>query len=100
MSNEQQAQTDNDRARALLTQWSQEWGCTVVSRYEGDRWDKLVELIAAALGAGRGQDCQTITELRERIVELHTEIEKWREERDKALEETKRYRAIMHTLTR
>ena len=36
-------------ARQLLTQWSEQEGCTVVSRYEGDRWDKLVDIIATAL---------------------------------------------------
>ena len=36
-------------ARDLLTQWSEQEGCTVVSRYEGDRWDKLVDIIATAL---------------------------------------------------
>ena len=35
-------------ARHILTQWSEQEGCTVVSRYEGDRWDKLVDIIAAA----------------------------------------------------
>ena len=38
-----------EKARALLTQWSEQEGCTVVSRYEGDRWDKLVDIIATAL---------------------------------------------------
>ena len=43
--------TPHQRARALLTKWSEQEGCTVISRYEGDRWDKLVDLIAAALEA-------------------------------------------------
>ena len=37
------------KARELLTAWSEEEGCSVVSRYEGDRWDKLVDIIATAL---------------------------------------------------
>ena len=37
------------KARELLTAWSEEEGCSVVSRYEGDRWDKLVGIIATAI---------------------------------------------------
>lgn len=38
-----------EKARELLTAWSEQEGCTVASRYEGDRWDVLVDLIATAL---------------------------------------------------
>lgn len=53
MTDERPTQNDYDRARKLLTQWSNDWGCSVISRYEGDRWDKLVVLIAEALRAQR-----------------------------------------------
>ena len=45
-------------ARDLLTQWSEQEGCTVVSRYEGDRWDKLVDIIATALDAQVERDAK------------------------------------------